>query len=263
MAKSILSDLDFHEISRITNLPAPTDDNDAVRLADLNSAIEGLKQKDPCVVATQGNIDLDSPGATIDGVTMSAGDRVLVKAQSDDTENGIYLWTGATSAMTRALDASTATELNSALTLVTGGTDENVNYRQTALVETLDEDSVTWTTFGTGASAATTTSAGIVELLTQAELDAGADTSRVPTADILAAWVGKKYKYAANLGDGSATQFDLTHNFDTRDCVVNVVRNGSPYDNVECDVSRPDTNTVRLNFAEAPTSNQFRAVIVA
>lgn len=66
--------------------------------------------KASCRVATTGNINLSSPGATIDGVTMASGDRVLVRAQSTGSQNGIYQWNGAASAMTRTTDADNLTD---------------------------------------------------------------------------------------------------------------------------------------------------------
>jgi len=263
MAKSILSDLNLGGVSRLLNLPAPTTDQEPVRLAELNAAIEGLKQKEPVVVASTANINLASPGATIDGVTMVAGYRFLAKDQTTNTQNGFYTWTGAATAASRTLDANAAAELNSALVPVSGGSSASSNFRQTAIVATVGTDPITWASFGTSAGSASTSVPGVVQLATQTILDTGTDTTKVPTSDILAAWVGKKYKYAALVGDGSATQYDLTHNFGTRDAVVNVVRATTPWDNIECDIGRPDTNTVRLNFAAAPTSNQFRAVIIA
>lgn len=46
-------------------------------------------EREPCRVATTANITL-SGLQTIDGVTLEAGDRVLVKNQTDATQNGIY-----------------------------------------------------------------------------------------------------------------------------------------------------------------------------
>ena len=56
----------------------------------VDTVAAGLDPKDSCKVATTGNITL-SGTQTIDGVSVSAGDRVLVKEQSDKKENGIYI----------------------------------------------------------------------------------------------------------------------------------------------------------------------------
>jgi hypothetical protein len=98
-------------------------------------------------VAAQSPITLSSPGATIDGVSLSSGDRVLLKAQSTATENGIYVWNGAASAMTRATDANSSTELAGALTHVVSGTDTGRTFHQTSLATTgtLETDLVQWT----------------------------------------------------------------------------------------------------------------------
>jgi chemotaxis protein CheY-P-specific phosphatase CheC len=56
----------------------------------VDSVAAGLDPKDSCKVATTANITL-SGTQTIDGVSVSAGDRVLVKAQSSSSANGIYI----------------------------------------------------------------------------------------------------------------------------------------------------------------------------
>ncbi|HWQ34326.1 MAG TPA: hypothetical protein VNQ79_15870 [Blastocatellia bacterium] len=262
MSRKQFADLDFQSVSRIRNLPAPQNNDEPVRLTELNNAIEGLKQKDPAVVGTQGNLNLSSPGATIDGVTLASGNRVLVKAQTTQSENGLYIWNGAAVAMTRAADANTAAELNGALVPVTGGTNAGTNWRQTATVTTLGSDNVTWAQFGTSASQATETSAGVAELATQAETDTGTDDLRIVTPLKLTNWSGRKRKFTATFGDGSATQYDHTHNFNTRDVQVAVYRNSTPWDDVEVDVERPDANTVRVRFTSAPASNAYNIVII-
>ncbi len=55
----------------------------------LNSALVSLAIKTPCRAGTTANIDLAGL-QTIDGVDLDADDRVLVKDQTDGTENGIY-----------------------------------------------------------------------------------------------------------------------------------------------------------------------------
>ena len=51
--------------------------------------IEGLHVKEPVIVATKENITL-SGLQQIDGITLSANDRVLVKDQTDKKKNGLY-----------------------------------------------------------------------------------------------------------------------------------------------------------------------------
>jgi len=56
----------------------------------VDSVAAGLDPKDSCKVATTANITL-SGTQTIDGISCSAGDRILVKAQSSSAANGIYI----------------------------------------------------------------------------------------------------------------------------------------------------------------------------
>lgn len=252
----------MRDTQRVLNLPAPASDNEPARKADLNAAIQGLAWKDNVRVSTQGNVSLASPGAAINSVTMSVADRVLVRAQTSALENGIYIWNGAAVAMTRAEDANTATELTNAVVAVDSGTDAGVTFRQTQVGFVLGADPVVFSSFATAAPAASDTVAGLVELATQAEVDSGTDTARAVVPGTLAGWSGRKRKFSATFGDGSATQFDHVHNFGMREVQVEVFRNSGNYDTVVCEVSRTDTNTVRLNFGSAPTTNQFTVVIL-
>ncbi len=138
-----------------------------------------------------------------------------------------------------------------------------MSYRQTAVNFTLGSGSVTWTAFGTSVPAASETVAGRIEIATQAETDTGTDDLRAITPLKLATYSGRKFKFTADIGDGSATQYTITHNFNTRDVQVEVYRTSGNYDSVLCDVERTSVNAVRLTFASAPTSNQFRVVVLA
>ena len=75
----------------------------------------GLDFKDSVRVASTANVTISGPGAAIDGVTLSSGDRVLLKDQSTASQNGIYVFNGAASAMTRATDADADAEVTSGL----------------------------------------------------------------------------------------------------------------------------------------------------
>jgi hypothetical protein len=67
--------------------------------------------------------------------------------------------------------------------------------------------------------------------------------------------------FSANVGDGAALSYVLNHAMGTRDVIVQVYRNSTPWDTVICDVERTDTNNVTVRFSVAPTANQFRVLI--
>jgi len=75
---------------KITNVAPGTDPSDVVVKSQLDSIAAGLDPKESVRVATTADITL-SGLQTIDGVSLQVGDRVLVKDQNDDTENGIYV----------------------------------------------------------------------------------------------------------------------------------------------------------------------------
>ena len=75
---------------KITNLATPSASTDGANKAYVDSVSQGLDVKDSVKVATTANITL-SGTQTIDGVAVSADERVLVKDQSTQTQNGLYL----------------------------------------------------------------------------------------------------------------------------------------------------------------------------
>ena len=80
-----------------------------------------LAIKEPCRVATTANIASLSTLLTVDGVTVSAGDRVLVRAQTTASQNGIYV--AASGAWSRATDFDGAGEVaGGTQVFVTSGT---------------------------------------------------------------------------------------------------------------------------------------------
>ena len=75
---------------KITNLATPTASTDAASKSYVDGVSQGLDVKDSVKVATTANITL-SGTQTIDGVAVSADERVLVKDQSTATQHGLYL----------------------------------------------------------------------------------------------------------------------------------------------------------------------------
>lgn len=71
---------------------------------------EALRYKAPVRAASTSNITVSAPGAGIDGVTLTSGDRILLKNQTTASENGIYIWNGSGVAATRATDAASSAD---------------------------------------------------------------------------------------------------------------------------------------------------------
>lgn len=255
------SSLDFGGVARAMNLPLPAAVSDAATKGYVDSAVEGLAWKDSVRVASVGNVNLAGPGAAIDGIALAANDRVLLKNQTAPSANGIYIWNGAAVPMTRALDANTFPELEQAVVSVEEGSSASSTFRQTAVNGNLDADAVTFSAFGTAAPTASTDSPGIIEIATQAEVDAGADASRAVTPQGLANWSGRSRKVAANIGDGAALSFNIDHAFGTRDVRVTVYKNSGNYDDVLADVTRPTVDRVTISFAAAPANGAYRVVV--
>lgn len=97
---------------KITGLADPTNAQDAATKAYVDAAQLGLDVKPSVKVATTADITL-SGTQTIDGISLSAGDRVLVKNQSTGSQNGLY--TVASGSWVRTTDADTSAEVTPGL----------------------------------------------------------------------------------------------------------------------------------------------------
>lgn len=265
MPKPIYNTLDFQNNAaiKIINLTDPTSQQDAATRAYVDNRFGGLNFKEHARAASTGNVNTASPGAAIDGVTLAANDRVLLKDQTTASQNGIYVWNGAAVPMTRSTDADTAAELENAVVSVDEGTVNTLTtWRQTTFNFTLGSGNVVFAAENQTTPAASETVSGKAEIATQGETDAGTDDLRIVTPLKLATSPFRARRAAGTIGDGSATQYDVTHSFGTRDVIVNMYRVASPYDEPIVDIEHLDTNTVRIKFAVAPSSNQFRIVVL-
>lgn len=122
----------------ITNLAAPIAGTDAVNKNYVDALNSGLSWKDSVIAASTANVTVSSAPASLDGVTLTSGDRVLLKNQTDPAENGIYVFNGTGSPLTRATDMDTASEFPNASVFVEQGT----TYADTGWVQVNDSITV-------------------------------------------------------------------------------------------------------------------------
>lgn len=239
MSTKILNGLDLGN-QRITSLADPSASTDAVTKQYADAAIKGIQWKNAVAAATTTNITLTGE-QTIDGVTTSAS-RVLVKNQTTGSGNGIYV-TGS-GAWVRATDFDESTEVtNGAAVSIEGGTINGGKVYQltTTGTITVGTTSQTWSLLG-GSGATYTAGTGI-------SISAGTISATGPQ------------KYAANVPAGSTTA-TVTHGLGTTDVTVSVYDITATPVLVLCDVTVTSTNVVTLGFATAPTTGQYRVVVV-
>lgn len=88
------------------------------------------------------------------------------------------------------------------------------------------------------------------------------DSSNRFASDIeKASWNSRTKKYAATIGDGTATTITVTHNLNTTDITVTLRETATPYNVVISDIQIVDANSIKILFAVAPTSAQYRVVV--
>lgn len=164
---------------RITAVALPTAGADAANKQYVDDLAAGIAWKDHVRAGTTANITLSAP-QTIDGVSVIANDRVLVKNQTTPAQNGIY--TVAAGAWSRASDVNAEQEIINAACFISEGT----TLADTAWVctanapITLETTPLPFVQFAGGAAA--TAGAGLVQNGNAFDVVAG-DTSLTVSAD--------------------------------------------------------------------------------
>lgn len=265
MSIKVMNGLNLNN-QKIVSLADGAAATDAVTKQQLDAAIAGLAWKQPVRAATTANGTLASAfanGSSVDGVALVTGDRILIKNQTTQSENGIYV-VAASGAPTRATDADSAGELVNATVYVSAGTvNKDLAFTQTTDAPiTVNTTALVWAQIGS--SVTYVAGAGLTEspALT---LNVGAGTGITVAADTVGidpTYTGLAKRFSANIGDGATTAIVVTHNLNTRDVVVSV-HDGTTFDEVFVDVQKTGVNTVTLTFATAPTSNQYRVTVLA
>lgn len=231
---------------KITGLSDGTAATDAVTKQQLDAAASGLDVHESARAATvatagtynntggtSGRGQLTAAPNTIDGVSLAANDRVLVKDHTTPAANGIYvvttLGTGANGVWDRATDFDQDSEAvgQPFLFVEEGSVNADTGWVMTTngviVLGGASGTSMTWSKF----TAAATSVA----------------------------------KFTQTIGDGSTTAIAVTHNLGQQH-VVSQVFDASTNLMVECDITNTSTTVATFTFAVAPTTNQYRVVII-
>lgn len=133
----------------LNNVATPTSSTDAATKGYVDSAIEGLNPKAAVIAASTANISLSSAPSSLDGVTLSASNRVLLKNQTNSYDNGIYIFTSTGSALTRSTDMNAWSEVPASYVWVEeGSTNADIGYVCTSDPGgTLGSTAITWVQF--------------------------------------------------------------------------------------------------------------------
>jgi hypothetical protein len=150
----------------VTGLGDPAVSSEAATKNYVDQAVAGLRNRIIAEAATTGNINLTTDlenGDTLDGVTLVTGDRVLVKDQTDATENGLYIVV-ASGAASRDPQFDTIAELSGQMIVVNQGTanDNKIFLCTTDSDATIGISNITYTQV-TPANVGTVTSVGVAD----------------------------------------------------------------------------------------------------
>lgn len=199
------------------------------------SPVAGTKAGDYWYVTTAG---------TVGGVAFNVGDVIIAKINAAST-------TLASDWIQLEVNRDQATETSLGLVEIATQVETNTGTSDTVAVSPLKLAGRT----------ATETRTGIAEIATQAEVTAGTDDERFVTPLKLKTFLDSSVGgYAANVGNGSATSFALTHTLNTRDVSVSVYDNAT-FEEVMTDIVLTSTTVVTVIFNAAPASNAYRVVI--
>jgi hypothetical protein len=263
MAKKLLTGADLSN-QKITNLADPSNATDGATKQYVDNLVGGLSFKDEVRAATTANGTLATAfasGQSLDGIVLATGNRILLKDQTTQSENGIYVV--AVGAPTRAPDADSTAELNNATVFITEGTVNGGRvYTQTTKAPVVGTNPILWAQFAIGQVYTAGNGISLASNIITAIAKAGGGLIVDGTGIYIdPAYSGLAKRYAVDVPAGSTTPA-ITHGLGTKDVIVAVFINATG-EEVEVDVTRTSTTVVTLGFATAPAAGVYRCVVTA
>jgi hypothetical protein len=290
----VMNGLDLQS-QRIQNMADPSSSSDAATKAYVDNTSAGLEWKVEVRATTTTNGTLATAyanGQTVDGYTLVTGDRILLKNQTTQTENGIYV-VAASGAPARAADANSTANLNNATVFVVKGTvNTHTAWTQTTADPAIGTDNIVFVQFGAGQTytadnGLTLVSNAFSVVANGTSIDVSSSGIRLSSSALGNGLTGGSgtvvsvnngtgltfsgsqlttdhtvvpQLFATAIGDGTSTTITVTHNLGTRDVIVSVY-DATTHNEVLADVQHDTTTTVKVTFASAPASNAYRCVV--
>jgi hypothetical protein len=229
--------------------------------AQVQAAVNNRDFKDSCQVAATANVNLASGvaliGTSIQGVTLSAGVRVLLTAQTDASQNGIYVVVAGVG-LQRSEDANADSEVTNGMLIgVTGGDllNQVVWMLITADAISLGTTELTFQKFRSIHDLSVASATGL-------ELTGGGVLQYASVAQARKT-LGAAEEYSALIGNGVDTTYTVTHNLNTDLAAMPALIRVSDGEFAQAQIKRVSANAVSVTFGSAPASNAYKLVMVA
>ena len=231
-----------HVFKGTVEVPQAKTNAEAVNLGQVKDIVNRYN-KEPVRVATTadlagsyaaGVLTLDSPLTTLDGVTLADGDAVLVKDQSDKTQNGIYVVDATGNTLTRREDFKEGkTILNNTFVNVMEGT-ANGDTR--------------WTIVSDGVITVNSSNITFVK-----DIDTASSSIKVAKGSIT--------------GDDSTVAFNIAHNLNLTDANAYILMiKDSAGNTVYADdvpTTSNEANSITVTFSAAPAMGEtYKAFVL-
>lgn len=249
---------------KLTNLGAPSTGTDATNKTYVDGAVQsaaaGIVSKQAVRVVSTTNQATISGLLTIDGITLVAGDRVLLAAQTTATQNGVYIvssgaWTRSTN------DGNNELDLGATWFVEQGTAGSATSWRlATPTNGAITPGTTSVTVTQLSAAASYTASLGVQLVGSNFEAQYGAGLTLSGNNLILDTTVAAR-KFSQTIGDGTSTSIVVTHSLGTQD-IIAAIRDATTFAMVDGDWAATTTTTATFTFAVAPAANAYRVTIL-